>query len=141
MARSPPGSANSTGGKRISSVSRYTGMGYPDGDVVFFNSRNGFPSLAQAAEKHLVHKDPLDLFLDKTGDFPRPELRGITPAGKPGIAFVADRQKHLFPDKLCRKFGNRLFDDSQNNFIVQGIEIDDGIQAVAEFRGKGALQG
>ena len=90
----------------------------------------------QAPEEHLVHKKGFYLFLYKTGDFPGPKLGGITLSGKPGVTFVGNRQQHLFPDQLRGKFGDLFFDYFQNNLIVQGIEVDDGVQAVSEFRRK-----
>src|SRR5262249_20152239 len=85
------------------------------------------------AEQHLLGQRLLEMFLDDSRQRAGTEQTVISLLCQPATRTVAELDEHLAIRKLHLEFGHELVDDPAHAFRVQIVELDSGIETIAEL--------
>src|SRR5690606_4654611 len=91
------------------------------------------PAVDQLAEQQLLGKRSLDVLLDDSRHRTRAHLRIITTRRQPRARLVIHLYSDTFLLKLCLELEHELADHLSDSALVEPLELDDGIKAVAEL--------
>ena len=93
----------------------------------------------QAAEEQLVGKRLFHLFLDQPRHRARAHGRVVAMFGEPGTRGIVELDRDVLVGQLRLQLEDELVHHMRDGGLVQRLELDGGVQTIAEFRAEQAF--
>src|SRR5205085_4669063 len=110
-------------------------------DVVVRHAHDGLAARLESPEQNLLGARRTDLLLYEAGHRARAHLLAVAVLGEPAARALREREFDVLLDELRAHFRDELVHDALDGLERERRERDPGVEAVAELRAEGALDG